>query len=818
MFNDLKYALRQMGRFPGYTATVVLTLAFGIAVNTQIFTMVGGIFLQAMPVRDPGRLVVVVERSDIIPLPHQLSYLDFSDIRAGSKALTDYVAFTSLAAHVSMPGRTPERVWVDAVTPDAFAKLGVTTLLGRPLQAADGERPPGTPVTVLTHRYWQNHFGADPGVVGRTILIDAKPFTIVGVAKPGFDSFSWSLSVGMFVPSGVLGQLRPDGEGMFKYRSAVLWRVLAYLPPGETMQAANAELAVFAKRFAKDFPEEHRNVRLQAVLEQRARPDPAMTDLAPVFSILFGGLVTLVLFIACANVANLMTARALAREGELVVRAALGANRWRLVRQMLVESLLLAAIAGVVGGFLSQFGGDALRRLMQTNDVPIRMEPNPQWQIIAFTAVVSLIAGLGAGLFPALRASRVDLNEGLKQGSRQAVGGRRHRMRNLLVIGQVALSCVVLIASALFMRELQTARSLNLGFRPDRLLMLSFDLTLQGYDQTRGLHFEQQLLDRVRALPGVEDASFAQHIPFSYNLVMRQVWPENPSAHIPDGHTTVALSGVEPGFVTMFGVPLLRGRDLRPSDNEKAPLVAVINEAMARAFWPGKDAIGQHFRRDWAGGPPIEVVGVTSTGKYMMLMEDPKPYYYMPLSQAYGMPGTLVVRARTDAEALTHSVRDAVRALDPDLPIYSVVTLDQHLATSWFALMPLRAGAIVAAAQGLIALLLAIMGLYAVVSYDVSSRTREIGVRIALGATESQVVRLVSRDGLRLTFIGMTAGFAMSVLLSLGLSRLLFGVKAFDPVAFPSILGLLFATAALACWLPARRATRVNPVEALRAE
>ena len=826
MLSDLRFAIRQIAKFPGYTATVVLTLAFGIAVNTQIFALVSMFFLQPMPVRDPGRLTVIVQRSNVINFPYQLSFLDFQDIRADSKTLTDHIAFFSMPAHVSVQGQTPERAWVEAVTPDAFAKLGVTVALGRPLQPSDGEMPPGTPVTVLTHRYWQTHFGSDPAAVGRTVNINGKPFTIVGVAKRGFDSFAWSLAVGLFVPSGTFPQLRSDGDGYFKYRGTSAWNILAYLRPaspeqgwkGATLADANAELAIFAQRFAKDFPEDHRGVRFQAVPEQSARPAPAATDFMPVFTVLFCGLVALVLFIACANVANLMSARALSREKELVVRAALGASRWRLIRQLLLESVVLAALAGIVGYGLAVWGGGAFRGFAPAGDIPIRTEPSPAWQVWAFTAAISLLAGVASGLFPALRASRIDVNEGLKQGAGRQTAGGRHRMRNLLVIGQVATSYVVLIAAALFMRGLHAARDLNLGFRPDRLLMLSFDLSLQGYDQDRGLRFQKQLLERVRALPGVEAASFAQHVPFSNNIVIRDNWPDNPTGNVPDGHTPVALSAVDPGFVTMFGVPLLRGRDLAPTDNEKSPHVAVINEAMAKAFWPGRDAIGQHFHRDWRGGPPIEVVGIVATGKYIMLTEEPKPYYYVPFAQNYGMPATLVVRTAADPHRLAHSLRETVRAVDPDLPVYNLVTLDEHLASSVLALMPLRMGATMAAIQGAIGLLLAILGLYAVVSYGVTSRTREIGVRMALGATSRNVVQLVAREGLRLTLIGLIIGLVLALGLSFGLSRVVFGVHPFDPIAFPAVIFALIATAALACWLPARRATKVDPMTALRAE
>jgi putative ABC transport system permease protein len=817
MLQDLKFALRQMAKSPGYTAVVVLTLAFGIGVNTQIFGMVSAMFMQPMPVRDADRLTVIVEHSKLINLPHGLSFPDFRDIRAGSKALTGHIAYFFTPVHLSIEGRAPERSWVEAVTPDAFGRLGIATVLGRPLQAGDGEAPPGTPVAVLTHSTWQSRFGGDPAVIGRTVRINARSFTIVGVAQPGFESFSYAVSASMFVPSGTLPLLRPDAEGFFKYRGAVAWRVLASRAPGASVADANSELAVFAQRFARDFPEEHRDSSFQALAEQSARPDPSLSAFMPVFVALFSGLVILVLVIACANVANLMGARALEREREMVVRSAVGASRGRLLRQLLLENLVPAALAGIVGYLMASLGGAAMARLIPSGDVPVRQIRPPGWEVLAFTAGIALAAGLAAGILPALRSSRADLNEGLKRGAGPQVGGR-HRMRNLLVVGQVAASCVVLIASALFLRGLQAAGNLKVGFRPEHLVMLSLDLGLQGYDTERGLRFQKQLVESVRALPGVEGAAFVQHVPFSNNIQIRQVWPDNPSASVTDGHMAVSLSSVTPGFAGTMGVTLLRGRDLDERDAAKAPPVAVINEAMAKAFWPGRDPIGQHFRLDWAGAPRIEVVGLVPTGKYVMLTEDPKPYFYTPFAQNYGMPATLVVRTANDSQGLAAVLRGAVRRLDPDLPVYSVLTMDDHLAQSFFALMPLRMGAALAGVQGAIGLLLAVLGLYSVVSFGVTSRTREIGVRIALGASRRNVLRFVAGEGMRLTLAGMVIGVVFAVGLSFVLSHVVFGVRTLDMVAFPLVIALLSATAAVACWLPARRATRVDPMAALRAE
>ena len=818
MLSDLRFAFRQLVKFPGYTTVVVLTLAFGIAVNAVIFGIVSTMFLQPLAVRDAERLTSVFERSDAFNMPHGLSFLDFQDIRASSKTLTDSIAYFFSPAHISVPGQKPERGWIEAVTPDAFAKMGVTVVLGRPLQASDGDMPPGQPVAVLTHSYWQNHFGSDPAIIGRPVMVNGKQLTIVGVAKPGFDSFSWSLAVHMFVPTGTYAQLRADGENWFKYRSAKAWKVIGYRAPNVTNDAVNAELAVFAQRFIKDFPEEHRNSRLMAVPERRARPDPTVSEIMPAMIVLFTGLCALVLAIACANVANLMSARALAREKELVVRSALGASRSRLIRQLLIESVMLAILAGFVGYVISLFGGDALSNSIPTGDMPIRRNPPQGWELFAFTAGISLLAGLIAGLLPALRSSQINIVESLKQGAQNQAGHTRHRLRNLLVIGQVAVSCLVLVCSALFIRGLNTAGTLNLGFRPEKLIMLSFDLGLQGYDEQRGLRFQEQALERVRALPGVESAGFSHHVPFNYNISMRDVWPENPTGKTTDGHTSVAFTSVSTGYVTMMGVPLLHGRDLAESDTAKSQRVAVINEAMAKAFWPGQNPLGQHFRIDWAGAAPIEVVGLTTTGKYIMLTEEPRPYFYVPQAQRYNMPATLIVRSKTDPSGLTNGLRELFRELDPDLPISSFSTLEEHLNTSVFALMPLRTGAKLAAMQGLLALALAVLGLYAVVSYGVTSRTREIGLRMALGATRADVLHLISREGIRLTLIGLIIGLAASVLLAMGLARVVYGVRAFDPLTYAGVGIVLTTIAAVACLIPARRATKVDPMVALRAE
>ena len=817
MLSDLKFALRQLAKSPGYTLVVVLTLALGIAVNTNIFGIVGAFFLQPMPVPDADRLTLVLQRSDAWNYPHAISFPDFRDYRARTTSFSDLVAFFPQPMHLSAEGKTPERAWIEVVTPNGFSALGVPAALGRVLVPSDGEAQGGQPVAVLTYRCWQNRFGGDPHVVGQIIQINGHPFTIVGVAREGFQGFTSSLVMSAFVPSGAIAQVYGDGAKFLDERGIPAWRTLGKLKRGARVAAADAEVKVVTAQLVRDFPDSHKGTQGMVLPEGRCRPDPMVADFSMVFAILFMGLVTLVLLIACANVTNLMLSRALTRQKELTMRAALGASRWRLIRQLLSESLLLAGLAGLAGWFLASRVGDLFARFAPHGDIPVAMATGPAPRDYLFTVVLSLLAGVASGLVPALRASRVDLVESLKESPGGRLADGRHRLRNLLVVSQVAFSLVVLISAGLFVQSLQRARSVNLGFRSDHLLMLSFDLGMQGYSYERGESFIRQTLDKTRALPGVTAAGVTQHVPFDYYVQIRDVWPENPPPRFKDGSSSVAYSRVDPGFFDLMGLRLLGGRLLAETDTESAPRVTVINQAMAAQCWPGEDAIGKRLRlsRD---GPWLEVVGILSTAKYVMLAEPARPYFYLPLKQDYFSPLTLMVRSRGEPLALANDLRAVVQSIDPHLPVYSVRTMDDLMDTSIFALLPIRMGASLAAVQGAIGLLLAVLGLYSVVSYGVSRRTREIGIRMALGAHPRAVLGLVIREGMRLTAIGLGLGLILAVGLGFALSKVLYGLGAVDPLVIVGVTLLLAATAALACWFPAHRATRVDPVIALRAE
>lgn len=814
---DVGFAFRQIAKSPGFATVVVLTLAFGIAVNTVLFSMLNMFLLRPSSLPDADRLVLVLQRSDIIKMPHGLSYPDYLDYRDRLRNVEGLMAFMPTPTNLSSEGGAPQRTWVEVVSPNAFTAIGITAARGRVLLPSDGETKGGAPVVVLSHACWQGRFGGDPGIVGRVVQLNGKPFTVVGVAPEGFNGFTSMLAMSAFIPSGALDTFRPSSAGLLEWRAAPSWRVMGRLKPGVSLTEAQAEAAVVLEHLAKEYPDAHRSSRSVLMPENRARPDPSVSEYLPVFMVLFLGLVVLVLATACANVANLMFARAATRQRELTVRAALGAGRSRLIRQLLVESLVLSGIAGVAGWLLSGGMGLLMHRFTPQGDMPVAVDASTGWQGYLFTVLISLVAGLASGILPAWRASRVDLVTQLKLGHGDALSVGRYRLRNMLVTGQVTMSLVVLACAGLFLQSLRRVQSVELGFRPERLLLASYDLALQGYNDERSRTFNQDLLTRVRALPGVQAAELTSHMPFDNQINGRDVRPENPVPQLKDGMANVKLSLVSPGFAGAFGIRLRQGRMLADSDQARTPRVAVINTVMAELCWPGQDALGKRFQ-PWKDGPWTEVVGITETAKYMMLAEPPTAAFFAPLAQEAAAPLTLMVRTAGEPTAMAARVRAEIAALDPQMPVYDVRTMEDLMGNSVFALFPLRMGMILAGAQGGISLLLSVMGLYAVVAFGVAQRTREIGIRMALGADHGRVVTFVVREGMRLAVLGVVGGVVFAALLGFGLSKVLYGLSTVEPLIFGVVVLLMLGVTVVACWLPARRAARVDPVVALRSE
>ena len=817
MFNDLRQALRSIRKQPGFAAVVVFTLAFGIGVNTSIFSIVSAFFLQPLAVKDPHELVMVMQKGEIINVPYGHSFPDYLDYRKSVTTLTNLVAFMPTPVHLSARGQPPERTWVEVVSPNYFALGGVTPAFGELLKPGEGESKGAAPTVVLAYRYWQRRFGGNPSIVGQPITLNGQSFTVLGIAPESFTGLSWAMAVSGWVPSGAVGTMMHDGDAFRDNRGAPAWRLMGRLAPGKTLDEARAELEVVSRRLATAYPAEHKGTRVVVIPENRARPDPSVSEVLPAFAAVFLAMVTLVLFIACANVANLMISRALARQRDLVIRSALGASRFRLIRLQVVEGLVLAAAAGLVGLLLARWAGQALQAFTPTGDIPVNQDQPSDWRVYAFTVVISAIAGIATAFWPARQASRFNLVESLKEGARDA-GSARHVLRNLLVISQVSLSLVVLVSAGLFVHSLQQMQQLAMGFRSEGLLMMSVDPGLQQYADDRSRRFVDDLLHRAEALPGVTSATVSVHVPFGYGIQVSDVAIDGTISGTRDDSLSIGFNVVGPRFLETTGARLLGGRGLDRTDTAQSRRVALVNATMAKKLWPWKDAVGRRFRVGGREGDWTEVVGVVGDGKYMMVGEEARPFFFLPLAQKYMSPITLMVRTPSEPTTLVAPLERILHDLDPDLPVFNVKTMAAHVRESALGLMPLRMGAAMAAGQGLIGLFLAVMGLYAVVSYAVTRRTREIGVRMALGAGRTDVVRLVVREGMRLTFIGLGLGLVASLGLGLVMSKVLYGVGAMDAGVYIGVTAVLLGVSAAACYLPARRATRVDPLVALRAE
>ena len=813
--SDLRQAFRNLRRQPGFAAVAVLTLAFGIGVNVSVFSIVSAFFLQPLPIEDSQRLVLVMQRSDVVNFPYGYSYPDYRDYRETTSTFSDFAAYTPMPVHLSARGQMPERTWIEVVSPNYFSLARV--------QPAFGEFPPpgaeekGTaPTVVLSYRYWQRRFGGAPSLIGRLITINGKSFTVTGIAPASFTGLSWAMAVSAFVPAGALGTLMDGGDAFRENRGSSAFRLMGRLTPGKTIADAQAELDVVAQRLAREYPAEHKNARVLVIPENRARPDPTVAAVLPIFAAVFTGMVALVMLIACANVANLMLSRAVARQRDLVIRSALGASRFRLIRLQVTESVVLASLAGVGAMLLAYTSGRALAGLMPAGDIPVNTAHQWDWQVYVFTLCISFVAGIGTGLWPARQATRFDLVESLKDGG-SVVGPSRHALRNLLVVGQVTLSLVVLVSAGLFLQSLRRVQTIALGFKPDGLLMLSLDLALQQYSDARGRRFLDDLLTRAEALPGVTSATAATSVPFDYGIRFADIALDRPIPGSTDGTIHAAYVSVAAKYFETTGTSLIRGRSFDRGDDERSRLVGIVNETMARQLWPAADVIGQRFRFGRTG-QWIEVVGIARNGKYMMVGEAPRPYFYLPLAQQYRSPVTIMVRSASDPSALSSALQQTVNRMDPDLPIFNVRTVTAHLRESVFGFMPMRVGALMAGGQGLIGALLAVMGLYSVVAYAVVRRTREIGVRRALGAGRRDVLRLVVREGMWLSLAGIAVGLVIALGIGFGLSKILFGLLPVDVGVLATVTAVLVAVSALACVVPARRALAVDPMVALRYE
>ena len=813
LVQDLRVSLRRLRKAPGFTLIAVLSLALGIGANSAIFSLVNTALLRPLPIERPQELVALNGAAEKgggeFPT---FSYLNYKDLRDRNNTLAGLILYRMAPVSLSHDG-VNERVWSYLASGNYFDVLGVRAAIGRVLTPDDDRAKGAHPVAVITHDCWQQRFGGDPKIVGKSILVNGVSFAIIGVTAPGFLGSEIGYRTEMWFPAMMQEQIEPANdwlEDRDSYNSFVQGR----LKPGVTMAQAEANLKSIAADLAREYPRENEGRTIK--LSPAGLFGNFMRGPVTGFAAVLMGIVGLVLLLACINLANLLLARATERRKEIAIRLAVGATRGRLVRQLLTESVLLALIGGAVGLLLAYWLVDAIMAFKPPMDIPLSTNLHMDYRVLLFTLLASLVTGLLFGLLPALQSTRPELVPALKD--EVSVGGyRRSLLRNGMVVVQITLSLVLLVSAGLVLRGLQRAQFLNPGFVPQNAIEMSFDLSLQGYDGARAKEFKRQLLDRVRALPGVLHAGLSNFVPLSMNINQNSVYIEGQPQERGGNVPTSMTSSATPGFLQAMGVRVLEGRDFAETDDETRPRVALVNETFARRFWPGQSAVGKRFSFDGEGTEQqwVEIIGVIQNGKYFSLGEDPTLMVYTNLRQTSGSFLTLVVRTSGEPKSVIAAIRREFGQLDANLPVYNVKTLVEHMNLPLF---PARVAAALLGSFGLLAMLLAAIGLFGVMSYAVSQRTREIGIRMALGAGVREIFKLVVGQGLLLTSIGVVIGLALAALGTRLLASLLYGVDTLDPLTFLSVTLLLAAVAFLACYFPARRAMRTDPMLALRCD
>ncbi|MGI9627322.1 MAG: ABC transporter permease [Longimicrobiales bacterium] len=820
LFQDLRYALRGLRRSPGFTAVAVVTLALGIGVNSSIFSLVNAVLLKPLPVDRPEELVDIYSQT-VTSLDHGTSsYPNLLDYQAQTETLSGIAGYSNFFANLSV-GQTSGLAVGELVTEDFFSVLGVEPVLGRSFVPEEYSAPGAFPVAVLSHSYWQTRFAGDPDILGQTFRMNGVVYTVVGVAPRDFGGMFPPLTAQMWIPSAMVEEVEPMGNQRGSGQAGVtrleqrdrhwLW-LRGRLNPGVSIEQARAELTGISARLASQYPETNELERLAVLRSNDVAINPDFDrTLAPAGMVLMGA-VALVLLVMCANLANMMLARAATRRRELSLRLAIGANRGRVVRQMVTESLVLSLAGGAVALALAYWLTALIGRLQPPLPIDIGLQIDPDWRVMGFTFLAAIATGILLGLLPALKASRPDLVTSLKEGGDQdGPPGRRFQLRDALVVAQVAVSLVLLVSGALMVRSLSAANKVELGYDADHIAYLSLAMEMNGYDQEQARAFYDAARIRLEALPQVSVTGSASRLPLSLN--------NNGFSVVIDGHQSSDTdepyfmdgASISPGYFDALGVRMIAGRGIDAADREETRRVAVVTQAMAQRFWPGEDPIGQEFRTSW-GARPHQIIGVVEDYKVDTPGEAPKPYIHLPLHP--NSTGDIMVRTTTPASEMVAVLERELRALDPELVFLDTGTIREFADVRLF---PIRAGAWLIGAFGLLALVLAAVGLYGVIGYAVSRRTREMGVRKALGAEASRVVGLVLGKGMTLVLVGGLIGAGLAAVGAQFLSNVLY-VGSFDPISFAAAFGVLLVVAALANWIPARRAAMVDPMVALRGD
>jgi macrolide transport system ATP-binding/permease protein len=824
LLKDLKYGARMLLRSKAFSLIAVLSLALGIGANTAIFSLVQTMMFSPFPVEAPDQLVSVFTTDQRNPGNLPMSHLNFKDIRDQNSSFSGTAAITFAQVNM-LVGQSSEQIFTQLVTGNYFDVLGMKPAQGRTFLPSEDATPGSHPVAVLSYGLWQRRFGGDPSIVGKTITLNRQPFSIIGVAAEGFTGTFLFGAPDVWVPTMMHDLLQP-GFDFWDGRRGLFLFVFGRLKPGVTVAQAEANLKTIAAQLESSYPNDNKGRSAAAIPLLDARTNPGGGGGNPIATVasLLTVVVGLVLLIACANIANLLLARATARRREIAMRLALGARRARIVRQLLTESVLLALLGGAAGLVVAFWTLDALKAI-DAIPIPANVLVNLglDTRVLTFALAVSIFTGLLFGLAPALQATKTDVVPVLKNEMLPSAGTSPRRflgwlsLRKGLVVSQVALSLVALVAAGLFLRSLRQTQNIDPGFETDGVLMAVFNLGREGYTPERGQLFYRQIVERVQGLPGVRSACIAQGPPFGNQGIARSVFLEGRETSERD-RILVQVHPVGPGYFRTLGIPIERGRDFTADDDEDAPDVVVINKTMADRFWKGQDALGKRFK--FFGDEQFRtVIGVARDAKYNGLAEDPTPFIYQPITQAYTPVATILVRSIGGAGGLAAPVRAEIAQLDNRLTVLNVQTLGDQVSQ---ALGPQRIMVTLLGTFGMLALGLAAIGLYGVASYSVTQRTREIGVRMALGASRSNVVGLVLGQGMLLIAVGLAVGLGVGLLVvtlaGQQIGNLLVGIRPLDPITFGGTALLLAVVAGLATWLPARRAATIDPLVALRYE
>ncbi|HMD32018.1 MAG TPA: ABC transporter permease [Candidatus Acidoferrales bacterium] len=816
LIQELRFGLRMLWKQPGFTAMAVLTLGLGIGANAALFSVVNWMLFRPLPMDRPAQMAFLTIQQKG-RYTNGFSYPDLDDIRKQSGSAFSHVAGWEIGQDGLTAGNKTQPIMTGYVTGDFFAACGIKPAAGRFILPSEGATPGADPVIVLSYDYWMSRFGGDASVVGSKMAVNGQPVTVIGIAPQGFHGPTQFVDTQGYLPFGMKTLEAGLPAAFMSDRSMRSMVLIARRKDGVSLEQARAVAAGIGERLANAYPDVNEGMKLHVwpLTPTGMSGNPGQNPVATVGA-LFLGLAILVLVLACLNVANMLLVRAAGRRREMAVRAALGAPRARLIRQVLAESVSLALLAGVAGGVFGLAVSRAMSSVNLQTSFPFSLDFQFDWRVFAYTFGIAAFTGVLAGIVPALRGSRMNLAETLYASGRSATAGRQ-RLRSALVVGQVAGSLALLVVAGLFTRSLAGAHLADWGFDPQHVLNMTIDPHAIGYNEVQGRAFYTELLSRVRALPGVQYASVAATIPTGEiedgGAIVIAGRPIDPGTQGPSANWNF----VSTGYFQTMSIPLLRGRAFAETDRQESQFVAVINEEMSRKFWPNEDPIGKRFSLKEDAKHEVEIVGVVKNSKTGGLVDDDAPFFYAPVTQHYSSLTFLQIRAFGAPEAVTGQVIKTIDALAPTMPVYGVRTMAQSLK-GVNGLLLFQIGAFIAGSLGILGLVLATIGVYGVISYAAAQRTREMGIRAALGARPADILKMVGREGGGIIGAGILVGIALALALGHVMKGLLLGVGPADPVTFVTVSLGLAAIGAAASYIPARRASRVDPMVALRHE